>query len=237
MKVHDIREQFRQEYLDKNFTIDKTGAKTIEIIGASFLADKEAIFGKPNQDYIAKELLWYFSKSRDICDIYGDEREPPVAWEYAADNDGLINSNYGYLIYSADYHKQFNKALNELQTNPDSRRAIMIYTRPEIWNQYNVNGMSDFICTNAVSYYIRNQVLHCVVQMRSNDSWAGYRNDYAWQRWVFEELGNSLGVRTGNMHWQVQNLHVYEKNFYLIDHYAKTGEHHITKKDYENLYI
>ena len=236
MKVADIRKLFAEEYLNENFTIDKTGEKTIEILGASFLADDDSIFGKPNQDYIAKELLWYFSKSRDITDIYGDSSNPPMAWEYAADKNGMINSNYGYLIYSKDYHSQYSKVLRELETNPDSRRAIMIYTRPEIWNEYNIDGMSDFICTNAVSYYIRNKKLHCVVQMRSNDSWAGYRNDYAWQQWVFNELAESLGCDAGNMQWQVQNLHVYEKNFYLLDHYVKTGEHHITKKDYDELY-
>ena len=67
----------------------------------------------------------------------------------------------------------------ELKANPNSRRAIMIYNRPQIWNEYNIDGCNDFICTNSVAYYIRNGELHCSVSMRSNDVVYGYKNDYA----------------------------------------------------------
>ena len=39
--VKDIREFFIGELNDEAFTIDKTGQKTIELIGASFIADKK----------------------------------------------------------------------------------------------------------------------------------------------------------------------------------------------------
>ena len=55
----DIAEIFVNALENKEFTTDKTGCKTIEIIGANFLADKPAIFGKPNTDYIDKEIDWY----------------------------------------------------------------------------------------------------------------------------------------------------------------------------------
>ena len=101
----------------------------------------------------------------------------------------------------------------------------MIYNRPSIWVEFNENGKSDFICTNAVTYYIRDNLLHCVVQMRSNDVVFGYKNDYAWQRHVQNKLVEDLNnirfsvrdpVSTGMMIWQVQNLHVYERHFNLV---------------------
>ena len=92
-----------------------------------------------------------------------------------------INSNYGHLIESDKYHGQFYQALDELIRNPDSRRATMIYTRPSIWVEAFEHDKNDFICTNAVTYYIRNGSIHAVVQMRSNDVVYGYKNDYAWQ--------------------------------------------------------
>lgn len=92
----------------------------------------------------------------------------------------------------------------------------MIYTRPSIWLEYNENGKNDFICTNSVTYYIRDGALHCVVQMRSNDVIFGYRNDYAWQEHVLCELADELDVDDGDIHWQVQNLHVYERHFDLV---------------------
>ena len=97
----------------------------------------------------------------------------------------------------------------------------MIYQRPSIWIEYKENGKNDFICTNAVTYYIRNNTLYGVVQMRSNDVIFGYRNDYAWQKHVFDMLREDLyynGIETevGHIHWQVQNLHVYERHFDLV---------------------
>ena len=63
---------------------------------------------------------------------------------------------------------------------------------------------------------IRDDQLHAVVQMRSNDVIFGYRNDYAWQEYVLEELAIELDIDCGNIHWQVQNLHVYERHFDLV---------------------
>jgi len=213
--VSDIRDFFIGELVNEAFTTDKTGQKTIELIGASFLADQPAIFGTPNDDYINAELDWYLSGSTNIYDIYVDQ-DPPKAWEYSANRHGEINSNYGRLIFSDIYYRQYDNVLTELLENPDSRRACMIYNRPSIWTEFNENGKSDFICTNAVTYYIRNDELQCVVQMRSNDVVFGYKNDYAWQQYVLNTLAKDLGVKPGFITWQVQNLHVYERHFHLV---------------------
>ena len=215
--VSDIRQFFIDELNDGAFTKDRSGQMTIELIGASFLADEPAIFGEVNQDYVDNELRWYESESTNIYDIYDDpNKEPPQAWQYSANTHGEINSNYGYLIWNNKFHCQYERALEELEENPDSRRAIMIYNRPDIWMEYNNNGKNDFICTNAVTYYIRNDELQAVVQMRSNDVVFGYKNDFAWQQYVLESLANDLSIQPGFITWQVQNLHVYERHFHLV---------------------
>jgi thymidylate synthase len=224
--VKDIREFFIGELNDGEFTIDKTGQKTIEMLGASFLATAPAIFGEPVKDYIDAEIAWYESQSTNInklAKIYG---KSPVAWQHAANNYGEINSNYGHLIYSEKFYSQYQNVLQELLKNPDGRRATMVYNRPSIWKEYNEDGKSDFICTNAVSYYIRDGILHAVVQMRSNDAVFGYKNDYAWQFHLIEKLCfdynhenryvNGDTIEPGTMMWQVQNLHVYERHFHLV---------------------
>jgi thymidylate synthase len=248
MTVQDIRDHFAKEFQERNFTVDKTGDLTIELLGASFIADEDCIFGKLNAEYIKKELDWYIGQSTNINDIYGEERDAPVAWKYAADKYGNVNSNYGNLIFSEEFNKQYKNVLDELTIgNKFSRRATMVYTRPSIWNEYNKGGKSDFICTNAVTYYIRDNELHAVVQMRSNDVWAGYRNDLAWQQYVLQVLAAECSqyfyhekdegiITPGSIHWQVQNLHIYEKNFYLVDNYIKTGDIFISKDDYNKKY-
>ena len=66
LEIDQIRTYFRNELENENFTTDRNGGKTIELIGASFYADDPAIFGVPNQDYIDAELAWYESQSTNI---------------------------------------------------------------------------------------------------------------------------------------------------------------------------
>lgn len=224
--VRDIREFFIGELNDEAFTIDRTGQKTIEMLSASFVADEPAIFGEPNEKYIEAEIAWYESQSTNInrlAEIYG---KSPAAWEYSANPYGEINSNYGTLIFSDMYFNQYDRVLNELLENPDGRRASMVYNRPNIWIDFEMDGKNDFICTNSVTYYIRDGLLHSVVQMRSNDVVYGYKNDYAWQRYVMDKLcwdynhedryNEGRVIEPGLMHWQVQNLHVYERHFNMV---------------------
>jgi thymidylate synthase len=232
--VEDIRDYFTEELKRGRFVTDKTGVKTIEMIGACFEANHPTIFGEVNDDYIQRELEWYKSMSLYVDDIPG---KTPAIWEQVASSEGKINSNYGWAIYSEDNGLQYLNVLDELTANPNSRRAVMIYTRPTMWTDYNHNGMSDFMCTNAVQYMIRDGQLVAVVQMRSNDVWAGFRNDLAWQSYVADQLSNDLGLKVlPKIIWQVGNLHMYQKQFYLADHFGKTGELHISLADYKKRY-
>ena len=211
LKVQDIRNHFIDELMGSNFVTDKTGVKTIEMIGATFEADEPTIFGEVNDEYVERELEWYKSMSLSVNDIPG---KTPAIWQQVADKYGYINSNYGWAIWHEDNFSQYDNVLKELRANPNSRRAVMIYTRPTMWYDYNFNGMSDFMCTNAVQYMIRDGQLVAVVQMRSNDVVFGYRNDYAWQFHVANQLSDELGLKTWpKIIWHVGNLHVYERHF------------------------
>jgi thymidylate synthase len=207
-------------YSKKEYVTDKTGVKTLEIVGASFTADEVSIFGTPNEEYIKREIDWYLSESLYVYDI--PEKTPEI-WKQISSTKGKINSNYGQLIFSKENHKQYNHVCQQLLCDPNSRRAVMIYQRPTMHNDFNVDGMSDFICTNAVQYMVRDNSVHGVVQMRSNDVVFGYRNDYAWQKFVLDRLVkdlNDFGENTysaGDITWQVGSLHVYERHFKFID--------------------
>jgi len=210
LKVEHIREYFIEELRAERFVTDKTGVKTIEMLGATFEADEPTIFGELNHDYIDRELAWYKSKSLNVNDIPG---KTPAIWQEVADADGFINSNYGWAIWHEDNYNQYYRTYQELSQNPNSRRAVMIYTRPNMWLDYNHNGRSDFMCTNTVQYMIRDGVLIAVVQMRSNDVVFGYRNDFAWQDHVVKLLASALGIEQTKIIWHVGNLHVYERHF------------------------
>lgn len=225
--IKDVREYFLRALDLRNFVTDKSGVSMVELQGATFIADQPAIFGTPSADYIKREIEWYESGSLYVKDIPG---KTPKIWEDVSSTKGKIHSNYGYLINSSMNKNQYLHCLDQLIVQPTSRRAIMIYTRPNIQTQYKEDGMSDFICTNTVQYLIRNGKMNAIVNMRSNDVVFGYRNDYAWQKHVLDQLVHdynlstnpSDGIRTadhveaGQIIWQVGSLHVYSCHFDLI---------------------
>jgi len=231
--VEAIRNQFASLFKGKHFVPDRTGQMTIEILGAQFIASEDTIFGRPNAGYITKEIGWYMSRSLNINDM-----DPPIPqiWSAAAGDNGEVNSNYGYLVFDPKNHNQADNCIFELRRNQWSRRAIMIYTRPSMWYEFEKNGMSDFMCTNGVQYFIRQNPgetdvlrLFAKVDMRSNDAWAGYRNDYAWQMFIFKYVYAALkttysNLKPGAIIWDCGSLHVYERNFDLVQHYIDTGD-------------
>lgn len=224
MRTSDIRDAFVEASRKHRGPND-----TVELTGVSFIADDYTIFGKVNHDYVQRELEWYDSRSLSVNDIPGG---PPAIWKSVADTDGCINSNYGFLVYSTENGNQYAQVLLALMKDKDTRQATMVYTRPTIHQDATWNGRHDFICTNAVQYLIRNNELHVVVQMRSNDAIFGYRNDFAWQTEVQRRLVNDLRstyphLTAGDITWQVASLHIYPRHIHLIDTYAETGEYDV----------
>jgi len=217
--VKDIREKLRSKLINEEFVTDKTGVKTIEIMAESFIADEDAIFGQVNWDYVQRELDWYKSMSLNVNDIPGGKQEanPPQIWVSVGDSKGNINSNYGWAIWHNDNCNQYDHCVRELMNNKDSRRAIMIYTRPQMWYDYNYDGRSDFMCTNAVQYLVRNDKVHAIVQMRSNDAIFGYKNDRAWKEHVLCAVAQDTGYAPGDIIWNAGSLHVYERHFHLVE--------------------
>lgn len=238
--VGAIRTHLSFLYKEKIFVKDKSGCDTVELLNASFVADEPTIFGKVNEDYVRRELEWYNSQSLFVQDIPGNT---PVIWDQvsAQSPKGKINSNYGWCIYSEENHSQYSKVLDKLSVDPYTRQAVMIYTRPTMHEDAREGGMSDFMCTNTVQYLVSekdgNLYLNSRVDMRSNDAWAGYRNDYAWQKHVLNQLVVNLNEVSpykfipGTLFWNVGSLHLYERDFWRIEKYLETGNHEATKKD------
>lgn len=217
----DVRDEFAWKFTHNKFT-----GNTIEIVGESFLANEASLFGAPNPDYIMRELDWYQSASLNVNDIPGGA---PKIWQQISSSTGEINSNYGFLFLSEENGFQLDNVVKHLIADRDTRRATAVYTRPSIHQDWNRDGMSDFICTNAVQYLIRDNQLHVVVQMRSNDIVFGYRNDWAWHRYaqelvILDLAEHDIYVKAGPIVWHAASLHMYERHFWMLENYIETGD-------------
>lgn len=201
-----------------------------EIVACQFIADEDAVFGTPNEDWHARELAWYKSMSLRVHDIPG---EVPKIWKDVAAWDGTINSNYGWCVWSEQNGYQFDNCAKALKNDPYTRQAIMIYNRPSMHRDAFVRERRDFICTNAVQFLIRpdrngNKRLYCLVQMRSSDAVFGYKGDLAWHQYILGCLAARICVEEGEIVWNAGSFHVYPRHEHLVTDYldelAASGE-------------
>lgn len=165
-----------------------------------FILNKEREW---NREYAEAEWQWYLSGDRNIHklgDLYG--KVPPI-WTRMADEDGNVNSNYGWQWNRND---QLEKVIDKL-SNPNTRQAaISIYDGKEI-HAYN----NDTPCTYAVQFTImpKTNKLNMAVVMRSNDLWFGFCND----QYCFASLqmlvAYQLGIDVGEYYHYAHNLHLY----------------------------
>lgn len=227
MTTKDIRDIFITKYNNYEFrTIgnEVQQSNTIEIQNAHFIADDDWIIRKPNYEYAKQEIDWYLKQSRNVNDIPGGA---PAMWKACADKDGMINSNYGWCIFSKENGSQYDNVLNKLEQDPHTREAIMIYNRPSMWQEYNKNGMHDFMCCQNQQYFLNTRLgeiyLDVIVNFRSNDAVFGYCNDYLWSKFVLEALADELSnrmlttINPGIIYWNAGSLHVYERHFKFIE--------------------
>jgi thymidylate synthase len=59
--------------------------------------------------------------------------------------------------------------------------------------------------------------------MRSNDAVFGYNNDYAWAKFVQNQLAYDLEIEAGDLIWTATNFHVYERHFEFVEELVNAG--------------
>jgi thymidylate synthase len=152
--------------------------------------------------YAEAEWQWYLSGDRNIAklgELYG---KVPAIWKRMSDEDGNVNSNYGW---QWKRNNQIDHVINTLKYNPDTRQAaISIYDCKEYKDYTN-----DTPCTYAVQFTIVHGRLDMCVTMRSNDLWYGFCNDqYCFSR-LQKMISNELNIEPGVYYHFAHNMHLY----------------------------
>jgi thymidylate synthase len=157
---------------------------------------------KFNPTYAEYEWQWYLSGNRNADDI---AKRAPI-WAQMQDEDGNVNSNYGY---QWNRNQQLEFAVSELENNPLSRRAVIsIYDGKE----HHLHA-KDTPCTLSITFFIVDGCLEMSVNMRSNDLVFGFCND----QYCFSELqkivAQRLNIKVGGYYHFAVNMHIYERHW------------------------
>ena len=159
-------------------------------------------------DYAEAEWQWYLSGDPNIerlGKIYG---KVPEIWKRMADEDGNVNSNYGWQWQrniEGTNLSQIDWVIKLLKQYPITRQAaISIYDMKES-NSYK----TDTPCTYAVQFTIVHGRLDMCVTMRSNDLWYGFCNDQYCFSKLQKMVSDELNIEPGVYYHFAHNMHLY----------------------------
>jgi thymidylate synthase len=116
--------------------------------------------------------------------------------------------------YGTRVRDQVHTVVRKLRGDPDTRQAVIT-----LWdvNLDNDPGRKDYPCTVAMGFRIRNGHLNMSVTMRSNDVWLGVAYDIFQFTQLQFTIANMLGVAIGTYSHHAWSLHMYERDFDLVD--------------------
>lgn len=136
-------------------------------------------------------------------------------WAYTY-HDRMVNyevNRYAnvYGGYTVDTINQIQFVIDELRSNPTSRRAVVMIRHPKDI------GSSDPACIQHIQYQIRDGKLECDVLFRSNDACkASFMNMFALIM-LQKRIADVLGVGVGMYVHRVNNFHCYERDFKFLE--------------------
>src|SRR5574337_749724 len=114
---------------------------------------------KYNLDYFKKEMLWKLGANKYDESIKAHAK----MWESVQNPNGTFNSNYGQYWFGEQ--RGFWSVIEELIRDRDSRRAVI----PMLSKEHMTPETKDTVCTEAVGFRIRGDLLYMSVHMRSSD--------------------------------------------------------------------
>lgn len=157
--------------------------------------------------YAIGELLWYMSHNNKLREI----QKYTKGWDRMSDDGVTVNSNYGWCIRDKYGFDQWEWCKQELNNNPNSRRAVIHIKEPSDKESKDVN------CTVCLQFFIRDEKLYCTAYMRSNDIWLGYPYDVFQFTCMQILMSMELGIELGTYTHIAGSLHLYGRNYVNID--------------------
>lgn len=105
----------------------------------------------------------------------------------------------------------------------------IIYNRPTIHEDAYEDEKHDFICTLYQQFFIRNNRLECITNMRSNDCIFGIFNDSPWFEYVYNDMYQKLltkykDLEKGSLIYIANSFHCYERHFEVLERIANNKE-------------
>ena len=229
---------------------DRTGTGTKSVFGYQMRFDLSNGFPlvttkKTFLKGIISELLWFIEGSTDerrLAEIhYGDKRENIIGkntvWTANADAQG---NALGYTntetikelgpVYGAQWrswmgasgkaYDQLADVINQIKTNPDSRRIIL-----NAWNVAEIDNMALPPCHTFFQFYVANGKLSCQLYQRSADVFLGVPFNIASYALLTMMIAQVCDLEVGDFVHTFGDAHIYSNHMDQV-HLQLSRTHH-----------
>lgn len=190
---------------------DRTGTGTISVFGRQMRINLQEGFPllttkKLHIKSIVHELIWFLSGSTNVNYL----RENGVRiWNEWADEEGNLGRVYGaqwrtWQAPNGQAIDQITNVINQIRTNPDSRRHLV-----SAWNPAEVDQMALPPCHYAFQFYVADGRLSCMFQMRSVDTFLGLPFNLASYALLTHMMAEQCDLEVGDLIWTGGDVHIY----------------------------
>lgn len=220
--IDDLLREVYSAIREEGQPVSSTRAPSRELIGVSLeltvprnrLSRTET---RRNSRAGIAELCWYLSGTVDPAMILHWLPE----YEKELEEDGTIHGAYGPRMFGTGTNAQFRTVRRLLTDSSSSRRAVI-----QLFEASDIAGprrYKDVPCTSTLQFFVRDNRLHLIVTMRSNDAYVGLPLDVFAFTMLQELMAGELSLEMGRYIHNVGSLHVYDSNDREIDDFLDEG--------------
>jgi len=190
---------------------DRTGTGTRSVFGYQMRFDLQQGFPllttkKLHLKSIIHELIWFLAGSTNIAYL---KQNGVSIWDDWADEQGNLGPVYGYQWRSwpapdGQHIDQITQVLDQIRTNPDSRRMIV-----SAWNVADIPQMKLPPCHALFQFYVADGRLSCQLYQRSADIFLGVPFNIASYALLTQMVAQQTGLQVGEFIWTGGDCHLY----------------------------
>ena len=207
-QYHDLLTHILRNGTQKS---DRTGTGTKSVFGYQMRFDLDAGFPlvttkKLHTKSIVHELVWFLAGDTNIK--YLNDNGVKI-WDEWANVQGDLGPVYGRQWRSWEKPNggavdQISWLLNEIKTNPDSRRLVV-----SAWNPADLNKMALAPCHCLFQFYVANGRLSCQLYQRSADVFLGVPFNIASYALLTHMIAQVCGLKLGDFVHSFGDTHLY----------------------------
>ena len=193
---------------------DRTGTGTISTFGYQMRFDLQQGFPllttkKLHTKSIIYELLWFLQGDTNVK--YLQDNGVRI-WNEWADEDGSLGPIYGkqWVAWETEDGRKINQieqAVQQLKTNPDSRRIIV-----NAWNVGDLPAMRLSPCHALFQFYVANGKLSCQLYQRSADVFLGVPFNIASYALLTLMMAQVCNLEPGEFIHTFGDVHIYSNH-------------------------